>query len=56
MILVCVFWGLLSVLHVNFIEIGRISIACETFELGTEGMWEIKFQTKQVHGSIYMLF
>ena len=33
---------------------GRIFIACETSKLGTEGIWEIKFETKQVHGNISM--
>ena len=40
------------IFFVNFIEIGRICIACESSKLGIEGISEIKFQTKQVHGSI----
>ena len=50
--LVCVNVGSLSVFRVNFIEIGRIFIACEASKLWIEGIWKIKFQTKQVHGSI----
>ena len=51
-VLVCVYLGSLSVLLVNFVVIGRIFIACDTSKLGTKGMWEIKFQTNQFHGSI----
>ena len=36
--LVCVCLGSLSVLLVNFIEIGRIFIACDISKLGTEGI------------------
>ena len=50
--LACVYLGSLSVFLVNLIEIGRIFIACEASKLGIEGIWEIKFLTKQLHGSI----
>ena len=44
--------GIVEQYLINFIEFGHIFIACKTLKLGTEGIWEIKFQTKQVHGSI----
>ena len=37
---------------VNFVEIWLTLIACDASKLGIGEIWEIKFQTKQVHGSI----
>ena len=50
--LVSVYFGSLSVFPVNLIEIGLKYIACEATKHRIEGIWEIKFQTKQVHGGI----
>ena len=52
--LVCVYLGTLSVLLANLLEIGRIFIACEASKFGTERISEIKFQTRQAHGSIQL--
>ena len=52
MIFVCIYLGSLGVFLAKFIEIERIFIAYETSKLETEGIREIKFQTKQIHDSV----
>ena len=50
--LACVYVRSMSLFRVNFIEIGLIFTEPEASKPGIEGIWEIKFQTKQVHGNI----
>ena len=51
-ILVCVYMSSLNAFPINFIEIRLTFIACEPSKPGIEKIWEIKFETKQVHGTI----